>query len=65
MKELDFNFHQGQEMFLLSTASRLAVRLTQSPIQRILDALSQGVKWMGHELDHSSPSSAEVKNVGS
>jgi hypothetical protein len=28
-------------------------------------ALSLGVKWLGHEADHSPPSIAEVKNVWS
>jgi hypothetical protein len=26
--------------------------------------VSPGVKWQGHEADHSPPSSAEVKNGG-
>jgi hypothetical protein len=28
-------------------------------------ALSQGVKWLGNEADHSPPSSAKVKNAWS
>jgi hypothetical protein len=35
------------------------------PVQRVPGALSSGVKLPGHEADHSSPSSAEVKNRGS
>jgi hypothetical protein len=27
-----------------------------------MEALSQGLKWPRHEVDHSSPSSAKVKN---
>jgi hypothetical protein len=34
------------------------------PVQRILGALSLGVKQQGHEADCSPPSSAEVKNGG-
>jgi hypothetical protein len=29
------------------------------------DTLSQGVKWLGHEPDHSPPPSAEVMNTWS
>jgi hypothetical protein len=36
----------------------------QPPVQRIMGTLSSGVKWPAHEVDHSSPSSAEVKNDG-
>jgi hypothetical protein len=34
---------------------------TQPPIHWVPAALSLGVKWPGHEADHSSPSRAEVK----
>jgi hypothetical protein len=34
---------------------------TQPPIQWVPGALSLGVKQPGHEADHSSPSSAKVK----
>jgi hypothetical protein len=30
-----------------------------------MEALSLEVKWLGHEDDHSPPSSVEVKNVRS
>jgi hypothetical protein len=33
----------------------------QPPIQWVPEALSLGVKWPGHEADHSHPSSAEVR----
>jgi len=36
---------------------------TQPPIQWVVGALSPGVKLQGREADHSSQSSAEVKNV--
>jgi hypothetical protein len=38
---------------------------TQPPIQWVPGALSLGVKQPGREVDHSSPSSAEVKNAWS
>jgi hypothetical protein len=34
------------------------------PIQWVPGALSLGVKWPGHEVDHSPPSSAKVKESG-
>jgi hypothetical protein len=36
--------------------------LAQLPIQRVVGSLSLGVKWLGHEADHSCPHSGEVKN---
>jgi hypothetical protein len=49
---------------LHSTASRLVLGPTQSPIQWIPGVLFPGVKRPGREADHSPPSSAEVKNGG-
>jgi hypothetical protein len=60
-----FDFQQGLEIFLFSTASRPALGTTQPPIQWVPETLSLGVKWLRHEVDHSPPSSAEVKNVWS
>jgi len=34
-------------------------------IQWVPWALSTGVKWLGHEADHSPPSSTKLKNAGS
>jgi len=48
-------------IFLFTTASRTALGPTQPPKQRVLGALSVGVKRPGREADHSPPSSAEVK----
>jgi hypothetical protein len=45
--------------------SRTALGPTQPPIQCVPGALSLGVKRLGREADHSSPSSAEVKNAWS
>jgi hypothetical protein len=46
---------QGLGIFLFNTMFRPALGHTQPPIQWIL-----GVKWLGHEVDHSLPSSAKV-----
>jgi hypothetical protein len=54
------DFRQGQEIFVYSTASRPALRPSQSPIQWVPGALSPGVKRLGREADHPPPSSAEV-----
>jgi hypothetical protein len=51
------------ENFLFSTSSRPPLGSTQRPIQWVLWALSPGVKWPGHEADHSPPASAEVKEI--
>jgi hypothetical protein len=48
---------------LFSKSSRPALRSTQTPIQWVLGALSPGVKRPGREVDHSSPTSAEVKKI--
>jgi hypothetical protein len=47
------------------TASRPDLRPTQPPLQRVPTVISPGVKWPRREADHSSPSSAEVKNAWS
>jgi hypothetical protein len=47
--------------FLFTTASRLALRPTQPPIQWVPGALSVGVK-QSREADHSLPPSSKVKN---
>jgi hypothetical protein len=52
-------FPVGADIFLPSTATRLAVRLIKPPIQCV-----PGMKRPGREADHSLPSSVEVKNGG-
>jgi hypothetical protein len=42
--------------------SRLVVDPTDPPILCVPAALSLAVKRLGHEADHSPPSSAEIKN---
>jgi hypothetical protein len=61
----EFNSQEGLENFLFATASRPVVRPTQPPILLVPGALSLGIKRLGREADHSSPSSAEVKNAWS
>jgi hypothetical protein len=53
-----FESRQGLEIFLLTTASRMALGSTQLPIQWVPAALSLGVKRPWCESDHSLPSSA-------
>jgi hypothetical protein len=48
-------------IFLFTTASGMALGPTQPPIRWVPGALFLGVKRLGHEADHSPPSSAEVK----
>jgi hypothetical protein len=49
---------------LFSTASRPDLGSTQPPIQWVPKALFLKVKRPGCEVDHSPPSSTEVKNAG-
>jgi hypothetical protein len=60
---LGFDSRRGLGIFLFTTLSRTALGITQPPIQWIPGTLSLGVKRLGHEADHSLPSSAEVKNA--
>jgi hypothetical protein len=55
--------HSGGKNCLFSESSRLALGSTQPPIQRVLEALSLGVKWQEREADRSPPASAEVKKM--
>jgi hypothetical protein len=55
-----FDSWQGQGIFLFTTTSRMALGPNQPSIQQVLGALS-----LGHQADHSPPSSAKVKNVWS
>jgi hypothetical protein len=58
---LGFDSLWGLGIFLFTTASRTALGPTQLPIQWVPGTLSLGVKCSGREADHSTPSSAEVK----
>jgi hypothetical protein len=52
------------KIFLLTAESRTALRPTRHPIQWVPRALSQRVKRLGCEADHSPPSNADAKNGG-
>jgi hypothetical protein len=62
---LGFDSWEGKVIFLNSAALRLVLRPTH-PRKWVVGALSRGggVKWLGHEADHSSQSSGRVKNDG-
>jgi hypothetical protein len=62
---LGLNSGRGRYVFLFTPTFRPALGPTLPPIQWVPGTLSLGVKWLGHEADHSPPSSAEVKNAGS
>jgi hypothetical protein len=49
--------------FLFSKSPTLALSSSQPPIQWVPGALSPGVKQPGHEVDHSPPTSAELKKM--
>jgi hypothetical protein len=59
-----FDSQHGQEVFIFSTMSRLALGPTQSPIQWVPEALSPGVKRQMRETDHLDSSSPEAKIGG-
>jgi len=61
---LGFYSQQGLGIFLFTT-SDTALGLNHPPIQWVPRAFSLGVKWPGHEADHTPPSSAGVKNAWS
>jgi hypothetical protein len=60
-----FESMQGLEVFPVTTASIPALGTAQPLTQWVPGSLSQGVKRLGREADHSPPSSAVVKNAWS
>jgi hypothetical protein len=54
---------QGLGIFLFTTLSTPTLGPIQPPIQWVMWALSLGLKWPGHEADHSYSTIAEVKNA--
>jgi len=58
---LGFDSWWRLEIFLFTTAFRMALGPTQPPVEQVPGALSLGVKRPGREADHSPPCSAEVK----
>jgi len=62
--QLEFCPQQRQwKDFFFAMVSRWALGPTQPHIQWVLGARSQEVKQLGHEADHSPPSSAMFQNV--
>jgi hypothetical protein len=57
---LGFDSRWGLGIFLFTIASRLALGPTQLPTKWVLADLSLGIKRLGHEADHSPPSSFEI-----
>jgi hypothetical protein len=60
---LGFDSRRELGNFLYTSVSRTALEPIQPPIQCVLGTVSMGVKRSGREADHSSPSSAEVKDA--
>jgi len=56
LDDLGFDSWQGQEIFLFSIMSRLAVGITQPAVQWV-----PRVKQLVHQADHSLPSGACAK----
>jgi hypothetical protein len=55
---------RGKRFFPFSTAPRPAMEPTLPPVQWVAGVLFPGVKRLGRDADHSTPSNAEVKNGG-
>lgn len=60
-EQLGFNSWKGQTFFS-SPMSRPVLRLTQPPVQQMLEAFSE-VKKPEHKLDYMPPLNAKVKNA--
>jgi hypothetical protein len=56
-------FPAGVGIFFFDNTFILALKPTQPPIQWVQGVLSKGVKWPGRGVNHTAPSSAEVKNA--
>jgi hypothetical protein len=61
-KQSWFNSWQGQNIFLYSSVQTDG-RPIQPPVQKILGAVSSGVKQLGYEAHHLPLFSAKVKNM--
>jgi hypothetical protein len=51
-------------MFLFSIITKAALGRTLPPVQRVLRAISPGVKRQKRRSNHSAPSGSEVQNDG-
>jgi len=58
---LRFDSEQGGQSFFTSILSTLTLKPTW-PVGWVLGAFYVGIKWLGHEANHTFPSAAEVKN---
>jgi hypothetical protein len=63
-EQSEFDSGQGQQIFLYSTGSRLALGPMQSHIQWFPRAHSPGVMRPVREANYTPPSSTKVKNCG-
>jgi hypothetical protein len=59
---LEFESWRGKNVHF-SMSSRISLGLTQPHIQWVPGLLPRGVKWRGHEADHSTPTINEVKKM--
>jgi hypothetical protein len=57
------DFQQGHIIFSTLKASKQALGSIRPPFQCVLEALSAGTKRSGRKPNHSSPSSAVLKNT--
>jgi hypothetical protein len=55
--------NRGGRSFILGRVKNFLFSMSTMPIQRVLGALSPGVKRPGREVDHSPPASAEIKKM--
>ena len=62
LDHLGFESLQEQEIFRLFKISRPPLESTHPPIKSILGAVSLGIKWSGHEVDHLTQTSTVDKN---
>jgi hypothetical protein len=61
IRVLGFDSWLGLRIFLLTFTSRMALGLTQPPIEWVPEALYLVIKQLGCGADPSPPSSAKVK----
>lgn len=57
-EELCLNFWQGKIIFIFSNMSTSVLGPTHSPVKWVMETFSMGVEHLGHDANHSPPSSA-------